>query len=131
LFTVSSSADGRPQLIGGKCPSCGEVVFPKSQVCPNCQEENIEEIKLGPRGKIYSITVVMQQPRPYYRGPVPYGLGFVELPEGVRVETLFTDCDPEGLKIGDEVELVIEKLYDDDEGNELISYKFRPIEKDN
>ena len=69
----------------------------------------------------------MQQPGPYYRGPVPYGIGFVELPEGVRVQTLFTGGNPEVFKVGDEVELVIEKLYDDDEGNELITYKFRPV----
>lgn len=127
LFITSSPADGKPRLVGGKCFSCGEVIFPKLEICPNCQEEKIEEIILSRRGKIYSYTVVMQQPRPYYKGPVPYGLGFVELPEGVRIETLFANCDPEALKIGDEVELIIDKLYDDDEGNELITYKFEPI----
>jgi hypothetical protein len=96
-------------------------------LCPNCQNENIAEVQLSRKGKIYSCTVVMQQPRPYYKGPVPYGLGFVELPEGVRIETLFTDCDPDSLHIGMEVELVIEKLYEDDQGQELITYKFRPV----
>jgi uncharacterized OB-fold protein len=127
LFIASSPADGKPRLVGGKCSSCGEIIFPKLEICPNCQEEKIEEITLSRRGKIYSYTVVMQQPRPYYKGPVPYGLGFVELPEGVRIETLFANCDPEALEIGDEVELIIDKLYDDDEGNELITYKFEPI----
>jgi uncharacterized OB-fold protein len=103
------------------------VIFPKPEICPNCQEEKIKKITLSRRGKIYSYTVVMQQPRPYYKGPVPYGLGFVELPEGVRIETLFANCDPEALEIGEEVELIIDKLYDDDEGNELITYKFEPI----
>jgi uncharacterized OB-fold protein len=127
LFITSSPADGKPRLVGGKCFSCGEVIFPKLEICPNCQEEKIEEITLSIRGKIYSYTVVMQRPRPYYKGPVPYGLGFVELPEGVRIETLFANCDPGTLEIGDEVELIIDKLYDDDEGNELITYKFRPV----
>lgn len=127
LFTASSSAGGKPRLLGGKCLSCGEVIFPKLEICPNCQEEKIREITLSRRGKIYSHTVVMQQPRPYYKGPVPYGLGYVELPEGVRIETLFTECDPETLEIGEEVELIIDKLYDDDQGNELITYKFKPI----
>lgn len=127
LFVIPSSSNGEPYLIGGKCPSCGEIIFPKPELCPNCQNENVEEIKLSRRGKIYSVTVVMQQPRPYYKGPVPYALGFVELPEGVRVETLFTDCDPEILEVDMEVELVIEKLYVDDEGSELITYNFRPV----
>ena len=116
-------------LIGSKCPSCGEIVFPKMQVCPSCQAQNVEEVKLSRKGKIYTVTVVMQQPPLYYRGPVPYALGYVELPEGVRLETLYTDCDPDSLEIGMDVELVIEKAYDDDEGNELITYKFRPIKE--
>jgi uncharacterized OB-fold protein len=126
LFVMSSPPDSKPRLIGGKCLSCGEIIFPKPKICPNCQEENIEEIKLSRKGRIFSSTVVMQQPRPFYKGPVPYGLGFVELPEGVRIETLFTGCDPEILKIGMGVELVIETLYEDDVGNTLITYKFRP-----
>ena len=126
LFILSSPPDGKPRLIGGKCLSCEEIIFPKPEICPHCQEENIEEIQLNRKGRIFSCTVVMQQPRPFYKGPVPYGLGFVELPEGVRVETLFTGCDPETLGIGMEVELVIETLYEDEGGNMLITYKFRP-----
>jgi uncharacterized OB-fold protein len=127
LFTIPSNPDIEPQLIAGKCSQCGETIFPKPPLCPNCQNENVKEVKLSRSGKIYSFTVVMQQPRPYYKGPVPYGLGFVELPGGVRIETLFTDCDLDSLYIGMEVELIIEKLYEDDQGQELITYKFRPV----
>lgn len=126
LFVISTSAGEEPYLIGGKCASCGEILFPSSEICPNCQSEKVSQIKLSRRGKVFSCTVVMQQPRPYYKGPVPYGIGFVELPEGVRVETLFTGCDPDTIEVGMDVELVIEKLYDDNDGNEFITYKFRP-----
>jgi uncharacterized OB-fold protein len=51
----------------------------------------------------------------------------VELPEGVRVETLYTGCDFDELGIGMEVELVIEKLHDDEQGNEVLCHKFRPV----
>ena len=87
----------------------------------------MEEIKLSRRGKIYSVTIVMQRPPAYYQGPVPYSIGFVELPEGVRIETLFTGCDLETLETGMEVELVIEKLHEDAEGREIMAYKFRPV----
>ena len=126
LFVDCVPPDGKPHLIGSRCATCVEIIFPKSGICPNCQGENMKEVKLSRRGKIYSNTVVMQEPRPYYKGPVPYGLGFVELPDGVRIQTLFTDCDPHILRVGDEVELVIEKLYDTEDG-ELIGYKFRPV----
>jgi uncharacterized OB-fold protein len=83
---------------------------------------------LSQHGKIYSVTVVTQRPPIYYQGPVPYAMGFVELPEGVRVQTLFTDCDPDRLEIGMDVELVVEKLFEDKEGHDIITYKFRPVE---
>ena len=127
LFTTSASTDGKPRLIGGKCPACKEVSFPNRDICPNCQHESLQEILLSRNGKIYSYSIVMQQPRPYYKGPVPYALGFVELPDEVRIETLFTDCDTDNLEVGMEVELVIDHLYEDDTGKKLITYKFRPV----
>lgn len=127
LWTTPSSPDEKPQLIANRCPSCGEIYFPQKPMCINCGYKDLEQIKLSQRGKIYSVTVVMQRPPLYYKGVVPYAFGYVELPDGVRVETLFTDCDPETLIVGMDVELVIEKLHEDDEGNEIIAYKFRPI----
>lgn len=127
LWTIPLSLDEKAQLIANRCMSCGEIFFPRTQICINCQSENLEDIKLSQRGKIYSVTVVMQQPPAYYKGPVPYAIGYVELPEGVRIETLFTDCDIETLRIGMDVELVIEKLHEDDEGREVMAYKFKPI----
>lgn len=126
LWTTPSSPSEEPRLLGNRCRNCGEVLFPRKQVCPNCQQKDFEDVELSRRGKIYSVTIVMQRPPVYYKGPVPYAFGYVELPD-VRVETLFTDCDPESLEVGMDVELVIEKLYEDDEGNEIIAYKFRPV----
>jgi len=129
LWTVPSSLDEKPQLIGSRCHLCGEVFFPKKTrgICNHCQSRNLEEIKLSRRGKIYSFTVVTQRPPEFYKGPVPYAEGFVELPEGVRVETLFTDCNFDNLKIGMDVEMVIEKLHEDENGNEVTAFKFRPV----
>ncbi len=41
---------------------------------------------------------------------------------------MITECDPEkDIKIGMDMELVIDKLYDDEEENEVIAWKFRPV----
>jgi uncharacterized OB-fold protein len=69
----------------------------------------------------------MQRPPVYYQAEVPYAIGFVELPEGIRVETLFAGCNLEDLKVGMEVEMVIEKLHEDEEGKEILAYKFKPV----
>ncbi len=128
LWTAPATRDEKPQLIGSRCRNCGEVFFPQRDLglCSNCQSTNLDQIKLSSRGKIYSYTVVMQRPPEYYQGDVPYAIGFVELPEGVRIETLFTGCNLEELKIGMDVEMVIEKLQGDEAGNEILAYKFKP-----
>ena len=129
LWNTPLSPNEKPQLIGSRCFACGEVFFPKreNKICTNCQSRDLEEIKLSRTGKVYSFTVVMQRPPKYYRGPVPFAEGFVELPEGVRVETQFTDCDFNDLKVGMDVEMVIEILHKDDDGKEVVTYKFRPL----
>ncbi len=126
LWTTPSSPDEKPQLIANQCPSCEEIHFPKKQRCINCGYKDLKEIHLSRRGKIYSVTTIMQRPADF-KSEVPYAIGYVELPDGVRIQTLFTHSDLDSLKIGMDVELAIEKLHEDGEGNEVMAYKFRPI----
>ena len=129
LWIDERPTGGTLQLIGCECRDCGEVFFGRREIglCGHCQSRQLMEIRLSPRGRVYSYTVVMQRPPVYYQGPVPYAIGFVELPEGVRVETLFTDCDFEQLKIGLEAELVLRKLHTNEAGEDVMTYMFRPI----
>jgi uncharacterized OB-fold protein len=131
LWTFAASAAEGQQLIGSKCRVCGEILFPRREkgVCVHCYQKNtLEDIKLSQRGKIVTFSVVMQQPGGgFYKGPVPYAYGLVDLPEGVRIETLFTTNDFNELKVDRDAELVIEKICEGDEGNEVLTFKFRPI----
>ncbi len=120
----------KPRLIGSECKNCGEVFFPSRQdvLCSNCQSSDFQEVKLSPRGKIYSYTVVMQRPPVYYKAAeVPYAIGFVELPEGVRVETLFTGCNFDDLRVGMEVEMLVDGLHAEEDGSQVLCYKFKPV----
>ena len=123
---MPSSPKELPQLIGSKCRSCGEVIFPSQSVCPNCSTEDTELVKFGRRGKLYTYSVIRQQPPMYYKGSVPYAIGYVELPEGIRIKSLLVGCDFEALKVGIDMELVVERLHDDEEGNEVVTYMFTP-----
>jgi uncharacterized OB-fold protein len=133
LWCEPEDPRGRPRLVGSRCRKCGEVFFPKrdGSLCSYCQGEDFEEIKLSLRGTVYSYTVIMQRPPEYYKGEVPYAIGFVELPEGVRVETLFTGCELDDLQVGMEVEMVIDKLCEEEDGTEVYCYKFRPVKASN
>jgi uncharacterized OB-fold protein len=124
LFKLPSPGE-EPRLKGVKCKSCGELFFPKREKCVKCFAEETEEISLSPRGTVYSYTVV-HHATPGYTGPLPYAVGAVELPGGIVILSPLTQCQLDQLKIGMNVELVLEKLYEDENGNEVISYKFRP-----
>ena len=124
LFKLPSPEE-EPHLEGVKCRICGEFFFPKRTRCINCFVEEMEEVALSKRGKIYSYTIVHHE-TPGYSGPLPYAVGAVELPEGIVILSPLTQCAFEKLKIGRDVELVLEKLHHDEDGNEVISYKFRP-----
>lgn len=120
-------------LLGSRCSECGEVTFPVNPFCPQCCKETTGKIRLSRRGSLYSFTVQRFKPPPPYRGPdpfVPYGVGMVELPEGVRITSVLEESDPAQLRVGMEVELLITTFFEDDEGNEVLAYKFKPVEDD-
>jgi len=128
LYTIPSSAHEKAELIGSKCSFCGEIYFPKKEInfCPHCQKESLDEIRLSQKGTISSFTIVTQTPAGgFYRGPVPYAYGFVDLPEGVRVKTQFKH-EFSKLQIGLAVELCVVKLYRDDDGSDVYTYMFKP-----
>ena len=130
LWTNPASADEKPQLIGSQCSGCGEVYFPKrgKGICIRCGHRGLEEVKLDRKGKIYSFSVVMQQPTQFYLGKAPYAYGWITLPN-VRVQAMFTGCDLHALKIAMPVELIIEPIGEDEQGNEVLAHKFRPVKE--
>lgn len=126
LWSVPLSKDEKPHLIGSKCPKCGEIVFPGNPVCVNCQNETMEDIQLSRKGKIWSFSTVMLRPPNWYEGPVPFDLGYVELEDGVRVWSRLLGAEAGTFKIGQEVELDIDVLQVDKEGNEVLGFCFVP-----
>ena len=129
LFTWPSP---EPHLIGSRCRRCGEVKFPAQGSCANCCGQEVEEILLARRGKLWSWTVQAFPPKsPPYVGPdpfKPYGVGYVELPGQVCVESRLSTADAQRLRIGMEMELAIELMHTDAHGNEVVCFCFHPVE---
>jgi enoyl-CoA hydratase len=130
LFTLPTSSGELPQLIGTKCKSCHEIFFPpmRETCCPNCHETDMEELLLSKNGTVISYTIVHMPPKEW-QGPVPYAVALIELSDGATFYSALTDCKPEEVNVGMEVELAIEKLRTDDDGNDVVGYKFSPIGK--
>jgi uncharacterized OB-fold protein len=85
---------------------------------------------LDRRGTLWSWTVQRFRPKEPYAGPEPfepYGVGYVELPDGVIVESRLTTADPDQLEIGLPMELVIEPFGTTASGERTVTYAFRPV----
>lgn len=118
------------RLVGTRCHDCGEVMFGTYHSCANCASEDVEQIALGTKGKLWSYTVINHCPPEPYKGPsdpfIPFGEGLVEVPEGVRIVSVL-DCDPADIQIGMELELYAYPLFVNECGEEVIAWKFRGI----
>jgi uncharacterized OB-fold protein len=126
LFTWPSES---PRLIGGMCKACGTVTFPRQESCPRCTGQEIEERLLDRTGTLWTFTVQGFRPKPPYSGPeefVAYGVGYVELPGEVMVECRLTENRPDRLEIGARMELVIVPFRQDEAGDEIVTFAFRP-----
>jgi uncharacterized protein len=130
LFTWPSDD---PQLIGSRCTACGLVTFPSQDSCARCASTDMEQRLLPRRGRLWAWTTQdFQPPAPPYMGAtgpafVPFGLGYVDLDE-VKVEARLTEADAARLAHGMGVELTVVPVHTDDDGNEVVSFAFRPVE---
>jgi uncharacterized OB-fold protein len=121
-----------PRLLGSRCAACGTPYFPRTAVChnPGCRESRIEDAAFGPRGRIWSCAIQDYPPpaparfdEPY----TPYAMGVIDLADGLRVLGRISTDDPGSVRVDADVELVIEPLCHDGDGNEIVTWKFRPV----
>jgi hypothetical protein len=127
----AETADG-PRLLGSRCASCNACYFPRSSICrnPDCEDSAIQDVELGPRGTLWSCALQNYPPPPpaRYEEPYqPYAIGVVDLDEGLRVVGRMSVDDPMTLKVGSDVELTIEPIWRDDEGRDVMTWKFKPL----
>jgi uncharacterized OB-fold protein len=115
-----------PALLASRCANCGKTSFPRSDTCPYCATEDPAPVELSGPGRLWAWTAVTAPP-PGYGGAVPYGIGVVELPEGIRVIGRLTENDPAVLRADQVMELQVVPLSSDDDGNDVVSYAFSPV----
>lgn len=111
-----------PRLLGGRCNACREVSFPKAEVCPSCLSEDITPIALSTQGLLYSYTVL-------HLGKsgeiIPYAVGYVDLPEGVRLFSHLTVT--KDLRPDMQVEFYVAKIDDDNSEEKHFAIGFGPV----
>ena len=125
---------GEPHLLGTRCLSCGSYFFPREKTAcrnPACGAATLEEVPLSRHGTLWSYTNAgYQPPDPFIPARLPFepfALAAVEL----SVEKLcILGMVPHGiccadLKVGMQMELVIDTLHEDAE-HRYLTWKWRP-----
>ena len=128
---ISTWPDDNPQLIGSECGNCGATAFPIQPRCPRCSAGAMSEVMLPRRGTLVAWTTQGFPPGAPYKGPVgedfvPFGVGLVQLDDVIRIEGRLTENDPAKLEFGMEVELMMVPFTSDDDGNEIVTFAFKP-----
>jgi len=113
---------GKDVLIAAKCIKCGQVFFPKKSLCLNCMSSDLKTVNLSSCGKLYSYSTVYMDSEHFQ---APYTVGWIDLPEGIRIFSQIRGWQEQPLKIGMNMYLSVEQLWKTS-GGEVIGHVFRP-----
>ena len=128
LLTEPLSDLGKVHVCGSRCGACGETSLGAKDICPNCGGSDVKHIALSDDGVLWTYTVVRHKPPGNYYGPdpfKPFGLGLVELPDGLRVMAPL-DGEPDSFSIGMALRLRPYVLRTDDQGRDVIAFSYSP-----
>ena len=123
------------ELIGSRCPACESRFFPPASACrnPACGGTETEPTRLSRRGTVWSYTNSCYQPPPPYMAAdpfEPFAIAAVELAEErmVVLGQVAHGLGVDDLKVGMEVEVVVETLFEDEAGDHLV-WRWRPVDE--
>lgn len=112
------------RLAGSRCQACNEAALGQRDLCPNCGQDAMQDLALSAFGALWSYTVARHRPPGDYKGAdpfEPFGIGMVELPDGLRVMTPLEGA-LQDLRIGQAVRFVPQLRQEDD--REVVSFAF-------
>jgi uncharacterized OB-fold protein len=126
FFTIPDDPAEAPRLLGSRCQSCGEVFFPRRPVCAKCLHLGTDDVEFGARGRVYTWTYVHFPLFGTRRADAGgYGVGQIDTEEGPRVQAVLSG-GPEDFAIGMEMEIELETLRENKQGQEVVIYRYRP-----
>lgn len=116
------------RLEGVRCNSCGAMSLGVRRFCINCSGSDVAKHTFSKDGQVYMHTIIRHPPPPPYPKDnfKPFPAAWIRLEEGLFVLSQLTDIGLEDVEAGMKVEMFAQKGWEDDEGNDVIMYRFRP-----
>lgn len=105
------------RLVGSRCESCGLTAFPALTRCHRCWRE-VSLLPLSTTGSLYTYSVIHGRNE-------PYTVGYVDLPENVRVFARISVTDEHRLHPDMPVHLAI---WTDPEDTSNVRFTWSPVE---
>lgn len=127
LFTGEGATT---RLLAGQSRETGRLRFPFPS---GVDEADYDIVELATEGLLWSYTIQRFRPKTPFNGDgddhnfKPYGVGYVELPGQLIVESRLVANDLESLKIGEPMRVTTEAYRTDEAGEPVITYAFTPV----
>ncbi len=127
LFRLPEQDEERPRLLGSHAPASELHFWPRRKRCPVTRTA-VEDVELSPVGMLYAWTFlhVPRMGRVSFGDGGGYAVGQVDLPEGVRIQAPLMGS-PGDWSVGEEMGLTLFPVGIDDEGNELVTFRFESV----
>lgn len=101
------------KLLIQHCCDCDSYIFYPRKNCPECWSSNLDWRESSGKAKVFSYSVTYEGVESMFQEELPIILAWVDLPEGVRLNTNILDCDPDDVKFGMDVEVVFKEATDE------------------
>jgi uncharacterized OB-fold protein len=108
-----------------KCKGCGKVDFPPRLICSQCKGREFETVVLPREATLISWTVQHVAPSDF-TDETPYVVGIIGFKDGPAMTAQVVDCDPEKLKIGQQVHIEFRKVKEDGAAG-VICYGYKGV----
>jgi len=120
-------------LTVARCARCDATVFPVQPTCPRCTADDMVAESLPDQGTLWSFTIQRFQPKAPFDGAGdahfrPYGVGYVQFGDRVIVEGRLTENDPDRLRIGQAMKVVLQPHAVDESGTAVVTFGFQPMD---
>lgn len=109
----------RGELLIQRCAGCRALRHPPRPMCPVCRSLDWDAVRASGRGTVHSYVVPRHPRLPAF--PEPYVVVLVDLEEGTRLVSNLVGVEPEAVRIGMPVDLVVTRV-----DRELALPLFRP-----
>ena len=113
-----------PHLKAHECTSCAARFFDRRNACASCGATSFKDVALPTRGELKTYTIV------HFAAPgvpVPFVAALVDCGgTSVRANLVNIEPDPNVIKMGMMVQLLIQPIGTDSNGVEAMRYAFEP-----